>query len=603
MQRGLYCFALVALILLSFIPLKNAMINGGGEQLISVIWRFYGGNVSSNYVIGDIDGDGGLEVVFGTWEGYLYALDVEDGEVLWSVPIRVTMYPALGDIDGDGRLEVLVSGTKGNDSGIYVFNGEDGSLLWKFIAQYPFAFFSPSIGDLDLDGKPEVIFSSTEGSVYALNGEDGSLVWKVLFNTVVGVNIALGDIDNDGKLECVFGSFDGFVYALNGESGSLLWCFNTTRRWVGYSVSIGDVNVDGRLEVIAGTWGDYDYSFVFALNGTSGCPLWKFRFYSAVSISIPAIVDLNGDRIPETVFGALDGYIYCLRGVDGVLVWRTYTDPLPSEEVTVGDINGDNRLDVLTTSFVGELIALDGTSGSILWKYPINSTLWPANLADLDGNGDLEIIVGGRNGLCALDVANSGFRIYWQGGGGDLSFMRKSNQVFIDRDMDFLSDYSELHLGTNLANNDTDGDGMGDGWEVYYGFDPTNASDAELDVDGDGLSNLGEYLYGTNPTSNDTDGDGTPDLWEIKYDLNPTDPSDASLDCDSDGLSNLAEFNMGTDPTNPDSDGDLFGDGIEVAIGSDPLNPAMPWLFIVSFTIAVIATTIYLRKRRSSTEK
>ncbi len=115
----------------------------------------------------------------------------------------------------------------------------------------------------------------------------------------------------------------------------------------------------------------------------------------------------------------------------------------------------------------------------------------------------------------------------------------------IDRDIDFLSDYSELHLGTNLANNDTDSDGM-------------------------------------------------PDLWEIEYGLNPADPSDASLDCDSDGLSDLAELNMGTDPTNPDSDGDLFGDGVEVSIRSDPTDPMTPWLFIVSYIITGIIIIVLI---------
>ncbi|GEM_PF-5340085 len=46
---------------------------------------------------------------------------------------------------------------------------------------------------------------------------------------------------------------------------------------------------------------------------------------------------------------------------------------------------------MFATSFVGELITLDETSGSILWKYPINSTLWPANLVDLDG--DLRLLL------------------------------------------------------------------------------------------------------------------------------------------------------------------------------------------------------------------
>ncbi|MDP3786638.1 MAG: C25 family cysteine peptidase [Candidatus Omnitrophota bacterium] len=47
---------------------------------------------------------------------------------------------------------------------------------------------------------------------------------------------------------------------------------------------------------------------------------------------------------------------------------------------------------------------------------------------------------------------------------------------------------------------DSDGDGMTDDWEIYYGLDPYNPNDAMLDLDGDGLTNLEEFLHGTDPT-------------------------------------------------------------------------------------------------------
>ena len=70
----------------------------------------------------------------------------------------------------------------------------------------------------------------------------------------------------------------------------------------------------------------------------------------------------------------------------------------------------------------------------------------------------------------------------------------------------------------------------------------------------------------------DTDSDGMPDAWEIAYGLNPADPSDASGDADSDGLSNLLEYQCGTDPTNADTDGDRLLDGWEVDNEFDPTS-------------------------------
>ena len=47
----------------------------------------------------------------------------------------------------------------------------------------------------------------------------------------------------------------------------------------------------------------------------------------------------------------------------------------------------------------------------------------------------------------------------------------------------------------------------------------------------------------------DSDNDGMPDVWEIKYGLNPNDPSDAVKDLNGDGYTNIEKFINGIDPT------------------------------------------------------
>lgn len=70
-----------------------------------------------------------------------------------------------------------------------------------------------------------------------------------------------------------------------------------------------------------------------------------------------------------------------------------------------------------------------------------------------------------------------------------------------DTDGDGLSDFSELRThGTSPINVDSDDDLMEDGYELDYGFDPTDATDGSLDSDGDGHSNAEENSYDTDPT-------------------------------------------------------------------------------------------------------
>ena len=46
----------------------------------------------------------------------------------------------------------------------------------------------------------------------------------------------------------------------------------------------------------------------------------------------------------------------------------------------------------------------------------------------------------------------------------------------------------------------------------------------------------------------DSDGDGMPDEWEIRYGLDPNDPSDAVKDCNGDGYTNIEKYINGIDP-------------------------------------------------------
>jgi len=125
---------------------------------------------------------------------------------------------------------------------------------------------------------------------------------------------------------------------------------------------------------------------------------------------------------------------------------------------------------------------------------------------------------------------------------------------------------------------DADGDGMPDWWEMFYGFNPSAASnqenpgeDAYGDPDEDGLANIQEFLAGTHPLNSDSDNDGNndfyswlttglyryrifgelytdfdgmSDLWETRFGLNPR-IYDAHLDNDGDGWCNRSEFLAG----------------------------------------------------------
>lgn len=145
---------------------------------------------------------------------------------------------------------------------------------------------------------------------------------------------------------------------------------------------------------------------------------------------------------------------------------------------------------------------------------------------------------------------------------------------------------------------DSDGDGMGDAYEIEVGLSPTDngATDpvregASGDFDGDGVDNLTEHDNGTDPTNPDTDGDGFEDGVEddlgtfVSLTATGTDPR--IPDMDGDGLLDEVETNTGIfvdlsgTGTNPlvaddDIDFDGYSSAFEIANNTDPTDPESP---------------------------
>ena len=185
-----------------------------------------------------------------------------------------------------------------------------------------------------------------------------------------------------------------------------------------------------------------------------------------------------------------------------------------------------------------------------------------------------------------------------------------------DTDGDGLSDGVEMYqLRTDPFEADTDGDGLGDGIEAGSapnGTSPRGGSPLLEDTDGDGLSDPDELTFGTDPwvpdtdrdlvpdsegvkRLRDTDNDGLPDVVEVssQYRDGPTDPEDPDTDGDglldgqedrnhngrrdgNDPTDSASDWGRGgeTDPTEQDTDGGGRDDRTEQWLGRDPLNPA-----------------------------
>ena len=72
-------------------------------------------------------------------------------------------------------------------------------------------------------------------------------------------------------------------------------------------------------------------------------------------------------------------------------------------------------------------------------------------------------------------------------------FQNGTNPVDPDTDGDIWEDGSEVY------HQDQDDDSMWAGWEYYFGFDPFDPADSNVDSDGDGFTNKCENKWNTHP--------------------------------------------------------------------------------------------------------
>jgi hypothetical protein len=371
--------------------LSGLEVIGGFPKDSLYVWKYDGTNFKNWPVItepelaywqqlpaiGDVDGDGELDIVITKWERgpdtcYLYAFH-QGGSLMQGFPVIMeatcATAPSLYDLTGDGKLEIITSGQLAYiDTLVFIYNYKGESLPgWPQRAScmpYEYIAGAQAVGDLDGDGDPEIVATGNQ-CIYAWHA-DGTPVegWPV-----------------KGEIDHYFG-------------------------WL-HHVVLSDLDNDGCSEVLACAFIDYPgYSGYVAVWRNDGTYMPGFpKYYEVQPRSTPITGDIDGDGLKEIVF-VTDEHLMGLPNLHVLRMDGTeqpgwpifYLGPNQYHDFALADINGNNSVDIVLSSFYAY-----NNDGTLISGAPFDLPLTTCpNFNDINGDSILDLAL----------LAGPGFYVY-----------------------------------------------------------------------------------------------------------------------------------------------------------------------------------------------
>ncbi|MEO2035327.1 MAG: hypothetical protein ABGZ35_24885, partial [Planctomycetaceae bacterium] len=304
------------------------------------------------------------------------------------------------DYEQDGRRAILFASR--STGKLQLVEAANGAVRWE--RELDGRQQSLSVYDVDGDGAWEILYSvSDPGRLYLLD-QNGNLLrqWDSA-DSKLGNSPVILDGDGDGVLDGYLGTRTNALVRLNMANLAVL---NQRDNWVqcGCYTSAMDVDLDGRWDLFAGSGDDTSAKgSLVRFDPISLKSIWSWSTNDNASSADAVLADIDDDGFVE-VIKSVDNYagddphdaIYAFE-TDGELLWKV--PGLAGEDSpNIADLDGDGDVEIVGMTFGSMVYCLDA-KGKLQWSQDLRPELDDSAhaylapiLGDVDGDRELEVI-------------------------------------------------------------------------------------------------------------------------------------------------------------------------------------------------------------------
>ena len=328
------------------------------------------GSYPKSVIAADVNGDGKMDLISANYHSNTLAVLTNNscgGFAIASSPTTGSYpdYLAAADVNGDGKVD-LISANSGNDTLTILTNNGSGGFA---TASSPAVGSSPvsiTVADVNGDGKMDLISANYYGNNLTVLTNNGSGRFVTASSLAMGSyngypvypeSVVAADVNGDGIVDLVCASYaegPGVLTVLtNNGCGGFATAASLVMGNSPRSIAAADVNGDGKVDLICVPYFSYVNSLtVLTNNGSGGFAMASYPAVGSYPQAI-TVADVNGDNKVDLISangGDNTLTVVTNNGSGGFVTASSSMVGINPVSIAVVDVNGDGKTDLISAN-------------------------------------------------------------------------------------------------------------------------------------------------------------------------------------------------------------------------------------------------------------